>query len=214
MGIESKTQRLCPLDPKPLRRRRESRATRRNHLAGILSPTPESTHTHPMTKFSHFAVALLVALCAFAVSVRGTEVTAEMMAEAQAEARALVEMAASATSDSEFGTCKTCVFVVERIKKGTNLLLPAICSEIYLKFPNAYSICHEVLNALSLNGNNVRYWLFEGCYKYEIYNAKEWVKPCPSHVMCTVLKQLNNEPFCKPLPMENPFENDSAGGGS
>lgn len=86
---------------------------------------------------------------------------------------------------------------------------------------------------LSTNGNNVRYWLFEGCYKYElaptttlgngrlvisghsvgegylegnntpslhtaaheaahvvqqrngstveIINAKEWVKPCPSH---------------------------------
>jgi hypothetical protein len=53
-----------------------------------------------------------------------------------------------------------------------------------------------------------RYWLFEGCYKYEIYNAKEWVKPCPSHVMCTVLKKLDNQPFCKPLPMEDPFADD------
>lgn len=88
--------------------------------------------------------------------------------------------------------------------------------------------------ALATNGNNVRYWLFEGCYKYEtasatelnkgravlsghsggwslveqgndnaslhtaaheaahviqqrtgstveIINAKEWVRPCPSH---------------------------------
>jgi len=97
------------------------------------------------------------------------------------------------------------VFVLERIKKGTNMLLPAICSEIYLRYPDAYAHCHQVLNSLSLNGNSVRYWLFEGCYKYEVYGAKEWVKPCPSHVMCSVLKDLSDQPFCAPMPMENPF---------
>jgi len=112
------------------------------------------------------------------------------------------------TKEGDFGPCKTCVFVVERIKKGTNMLLPAICSEIYISYPDAYAMCHQVLNSLSLNGNNVRYWLFEGCYKYEIYQAKEWVKPCPTHVMCTVLKSLDNNPFCKPLPMEDPFADD------
>jgi len=105
-----------------------------------------------------------------------------------------------------FGPCHTCVFVLERIKKGTNMLLPAICSEIYMKYPDAYSSCHQVLNALSLNGNNVRYWLFEGCYKYEIYQAKEWVKPCPSHVMCSVLQDLSGNPFCTAMPMEDPFK--------
>jgi len=108
----------------------------------------------------------------------------------------------------EFSECKTCVFVLERIKKGTNMLLPAICSELYLKYPDSYAYCHQVLNALSLNGNNVRYWLFEGCYKYEIYQAKEWIKPCPSHVMCSVLKNLSNKPFCTPMPMEDPFAED------
>jgi len=124
----------------------------------------------------------------------------ETYADAEAEAK---------DEDGVFGWCKTCVFVLERIKKGTNMLLPAICSEIYISFPNAYALCHQVLNALSLNGNNVRYWLFEGCYKYEIYQAKEWVKPCPSHVMCTVLKNLQNKSFCKPLPMEDPFKEDT-----
>ena len=65
--------------------------------------------------------------------------------------------------------------------------------------------CHHVLNALSLNGNNVRYWLFEGCYKYEVYGAREWIKPCPSHVMCSTLQDLSGNPFCKAMPMENPF---------
>jgi len=148
-------------------------------------------------------VLLFVAVCAFlSTMTTATEVSTEVSA--------MVDAALQTQEGDSFGPCKTCVFVVERIKKGTNLLLPAICSEIYLKFPEAYPICHQVLNALSLNGNNVRYWLFEGCYKYEIYNAKEWVKPCPSHVMCTVLKQLDNAPFCKPLPMENPFAEDSA----
>jgi len=105
-----------------------------------------------------------------------------------------------------FGPCKTCVFVLERIKKGTNMLLPAICSELYHKFPDAYALCHQVLNALSINGNNVRYWLFEGCFKYEIYQSKEWIKPCPSHVMCSVLKDLASNPFCPALPMEDPFK--------
>lgn len=62
-----------------------------------------------------------------------------------------------------FGPCKTCVFVLERIKKGvfvsthhtehehvhtgTNMLLPSICSEIYLKYPSAYAqvLCLFVL---------------------------------------------------------------------
>jgi len=110
-----------------------------------------------------------------------------------------------------FGPCKTCVFVLERIKKGTNMLLPAICSELYHKYPDAYALCHQVLNALSINGNNVRYWLFEGCFKYEIYQSKEWIKPCPSHVMCSVLKDLAAKPFCPALPMENPFKEGEEG---
>lgn len=124
---------------------------------------------------------------------------------------ALVQTGASAKDEgdegdgSEFGPCKTCVFVLERIKKGSNMLLPAICSELYHKYSGAYALCHQVLNALSINGNNVRYWLFEGCFKYEIYQSKEWIKPCPSHVMCSVLKDLSAAPFCPALPMENPF---------
>lgn len=125
--------------------------------------------------------------------------------------RSLVQTGVQAREPGEegdgepFGPCKTCVFVLERIKKGSNMLLPAICSELYHKYPDAYALCHQVLNALSINGNNVRYWLFEGCFKYEIYQSKEWIKPCPSHVMCSVLKDLSAAPFCPALPMENPF---------
>ena len=67
-----------------------------------------------------------------------------------------------------------------------------------------------LLHSPRLNGNNVRYWMFEGCYKYEIYGAKEWVKPCPSHIQCSVLKNLKNHPFCYPMPMEDPFKREPA----
>jgi len=132
----------------------------------------------------------------------GAQVAAGAGSQVAAHARA----AGDDGDGEDFGPCKTCVFVLERIKKGSNMLLPAICSELYHKYPDAYALCHQVLNALSINGNNVRYWLFEGCFKYEIYQSKEWIKPCPSHVMCSVLKDLSAEPFCPALPMENPFE--------
>jgi len=135
----------------------------------------------------------------------GAQSQAQVAGQAQAQALVKAKGPGEDGDGEDFGPCKTCVFVLERIKKGSNMLLPAICSELYHKYPDAYALCHQVLNALSINGNNVRYWLFEGCFKYEIYQSKEWIKPCPSHVMCSVLKDLSAEPFCPALPMENPF---------
>lgn len=122
-------------------------------------------------------------------------------------AQALAEFRARAGHKvgAALGTCKTCVYVLERIKKGTNPLLSQVCHDLYPDYKDDYGICHQVLESLSENGNNVRYWLFEGCYKYEIYQAKEWVKPCPSHVMCSVLMGLDEKVFCAATKMEDPF---------
>ncbi len=102
---------------------------------------------------------------------------------------------------SEPGACGTCIMVMERIKKGTNMLLPSICAEIYATDSKldtgAQKDCGAVIDAVATQYGKGG-WLFEGCYKYEAYQAKGWVKPCPSHVMCSVLKNQNNEPFCKP----------------
>lgn len=110
--------------------------------------------------------------------------------------------------DAKLTPCKTCVFVLERIKSGLELL-PSICSEIYMKYPDSYGTCHQVLNSLTINGVNSRTWLFAGCNKYEKYNAKEWIEPCPSHVLCAVLKGLDTKEFCTALPMEDPFKEES-----
>jgi len=149
----------------------------------------------------------LVALAAVACFVALASATELELSEGTGAAAAAATGGASGSGAAagDFGPCRTCVFVLERIKKGTNMLLPAICSDIYTKFPDAYSYCHQVLNSLALNGNNVRYWLFEGCYKFEVYNSKEWIKPCPSHVMCSILKDLRDVPFCPAMPMEDPF---------
>ena len=135
-----------------------------------------------------------------------------------------------------------CIYIYEWI--CLSIHLPIHPSTYHLSITKSFRArfqCHQVLNSLSLNGNNVRYdkpflptpspldrrlffvffffsralfffffffaficcvafptpslrmcrvahrryWLFEGCYKYEIYQAKEWIKPCPSHVMCS-----------------------------
>lgn len=92
-------------------------------------------------------------------------------------------------------SCATCRAVVDRIMVGTNTLLPAICAERYARGSDDFAECHEVLSALASNGNDVRYWLFEGCYVWEA-DAREWVQPCPTSVICSVLRQANGQPFC------------------
>lgn len=99
--------------------------------------------------------------------------------------------------------CKSCVLVLERVQKEANLLLPTVCSELYMNLPEAYTTCHQVLNALSLNGNNLRYWLFEGCYKYE--GGLPTNKPCPSTLICEILQQLARLQDCAPETNPDPF---------
>jgi hypothetical protein len=59
-------------------------------------------------------------------------------AETAATMSELEVAAAASGAGGGFGTCQTCVFVIERIKKGTNMLLPSICTELYAKYPSAY----------------------------------------------------------------------------
>ncbi len=73
---------------------------------------------------------------------------------------------------------KVAVYVIEQMAKGTNMLLPAICSDVFAKQgPEAYGVCHEVLDALSQQGNQVRKWLFEGMRDPK---TGAWMKPAPA----------------------------------
>ena len=103
-------------------------------------------------------------------------------------------------------TCQVCVYTLERIKQGYQFLLPAICVELFSKEKSGkdgestFGICHQVLSALSVWGNNVRHWFHYGCYKSETYGAMELIRPCPSHVICSQMANFEKTPFCNPLP--------------
>lgn len=103
------------------------------------------------------------------------------------------------------GGCKTCVYVLERIKQGYQYLLPAICVEVFSKETSAaegkkdFGECHQVLASLSVWGNNVRHWFHYGCYKAESYGAMELIRPCPSHVICSQMADFEKKPFCNKI---------------
>jgi len=52
------------------------------------------------------------------------------------------------------------------------------------------------LAGLSKWGLDVRHWLHNGCYKVEPYNALSLVQPCPSHVICSKVTDLDGAAFC------------------
>ncbi len=77
------------------------------------------------------------------------------------------------------------VYVVERVKRGSNMLMSTICTEIYEKFGGqAYGVCNEVLTAINTQGHNVRAWLFEGMYEPK---TKKFIVPATSSMIATAL---------------------------
>jgi hypothetical protein len=125
-----------------------------------------------------------------------------------AKATALTEVgennAARAGVGKAMDTCQVCVYTLERIKQGYQFLLPAICVELFSKEKtpkdgqSSFAICHQVLAALSVWGNNVRHWFHYGCYKSETYGAMELIRPCPSQVICSQMSNFEKTPFCEP----------------
>lgn len=147
-------------------------------------------------------VAVVAALAVAAAGVRADSLEVEAVPPPPEGAQA---------GNKALSPCQSCVYTVEKIKKGVIPLLPSICTAMFKEFgQEAYASCHETLNGLEMNGNSVKFWLFEGCYKYEVYQSKEWIKPCPTHVICSVIQDLQGKPFCKALPMENPFAEAAA----
>lgn len=124
-------------------------------------------------------------------------------------------------------SCKTCVYVMEQIKRGVVQLLPVMCSNLFaLPQLGSYDCCQHVLRAISVNSANVRSWITEGCYIDEVYGGREWASPCPSHVICAALFYGDSgtcpdtggggagNRFC-PIPVRpNPFGPVAGGGGA
>lgn len=62
-------------------------------------------------------------------------------------------------------------------------------------------MCYDTLESLNHWGRHVHDWIVNGCYKLEVYGEVEKITPCPSHVICAQLEDLEQISFCKdPLP--------------
>jgi len=67
-----------------------------------------------------------------------------------------------------------------------------------------------MLAGLSKWGLHVRQWMHQGCYRSEPYGAFSLVQPCPSHVICSKITDLENAPFCSEVLTD--FAPDGAAG--
>lgn len=116
--------------------------------------------------------------------------------------------------------CKTCVYVMEQIKAGVVSMLPVMCSNLFATPAfGSYECCQHMLRAVSYNSANVRQWLTEGCHMDEVYGAREWVSPCPSHVICSALTYGDDGScssgvrFCPLIARPDPFGGGAGDGG-
>lgn len=148
---------------------------------------------------------------------RRTETQQNILGEASKSTysggNSFLELRAGSGVGGGLGSCKTCVYVLERIKQGYQYQLPAICTEVFKggltgastspTLAEDFGACHEVLAGLSVWGQNVKNWFHAGCYKSEAYGAMELIKPCPSHVICSQMTSLKQIPFCKAPKPDN-----------
>jgi hypothetical protein len=68
------------------------------------------------------------------------------------------------SESNKLGPCKTCIYVLERIKQGYEYLLPSICVEIHANNQQAedFGKCQETIANLSVMGANVKSWFLNG----------------------------------------------------
>ena len=82
--------------------------------------------------------ALVVSLASAATNTRRRRRHKVHRTEVEAHSERRVEThseqkAAVGEGEGEWEKCHTCIFTIERIKKGTDMLLPSICSELFQK---------------------------------------------------------------------------------
>lgn len=91
------------------------------------------------------------------------------------------------------GTCKTCIFVLERVKRGIQHSMDGICEEIWFNSfsKTDYESCFNTIDAIIQWKTHVHKWITDGCYRKETYGflraGQDMIKisPCPSHVICS-----------------------------
>lgn len=70
------------------------------------------------------------------------------------------------------------------------------CAPLHPLASSSLLQCHQLLAGLSRWGADVRHWLHNGCYRVEPYGSMSLVQPCPSHVICSKITDLESKSFC------------------
>jgi len=89
--------------------------------------------------------------------------------------------------------CEVCVYVLENKEMHQAYL----CNS--LSTATQQAICVQVLESLLWWLTNEVYWVNFGCQRTGEQGSAQWVRPCPAHVICGWIENLQNkEPFCTP----------------
>lgn len=100
--------------------------------------------------------------------------------------------------------CEACTFVIDKVKRGTTVPLPALCTELRSTKTEAhYAACIDTLDAAKRDEKTFREWLFGGCYVTTPDGGKAMVKPCPTATICASLARPQGPAFC-PVPKGRP----------
>jgi len=95
--------------------------------------------------------------------------------------------------------CEVCTYMVANKEQHQSYLCRGLAVESQQK------VCVQVLESLMWWVTNEVYWLNYGCQRTTDSGATEWVRPCPAHVVCGWLEDLNTrKPFCNPPDPQYP----------
>jgi len=87
-------------------------------------------------------------------------------------------------------SCQVCTYAVENKQRRQ----PYLCRG--LKDPKYQQQCVRVLEALMWWNENQVYWMNYGCQR-EVNGVKEWIRPCPSAVICSWIRDFETrDSFC------------------
>lgn len=95
--------------------------------------------------------------------------------------------------------CEVCTYLVTNKQQKQSYLCRGLTAESQQK------VCTQVLESMIWWLNNEVYWNEYGCQRTTDSGATEWVRPCPAHVICGWIEDLNTrKPFCNPPDPQYP----------
>jgi len=103
--------------------------------------------------------------------------------------------AAGGPPANDVENCEVCVYILENKEQHQSYLCRSLQEQSQQK------VCVQVLESLMWWVTNEVYWVNYGCQRNTETGGTEWVRPCPAHVVCGWIEDLNaRKPFCNADP--------------